>query len=130
MAPCASRCQVGLFCGGGTWFTFGDTCILCQAQQPESSAPYPPIHSPRLSPVGVHACRRGAVAPGKKVAIMGAGPIGLVTLLAAKAFGADAVAITDLKPANLEMARQVIHLYIHLCSALSVGGGVLCACWI
>lgn len=26
--------------------------------------------------VGVHACRRGAVAPGKTVAILGAGPIG------------------------------------------------------
>ena len=31
---------------------------------------------------------------------------GLVTLLAAKAFGADAVAITDLKEANLDLAKQ------------------------
>ncbi|KAI7841868.1 hypothetical protein COHA_004397 [Chlorella ohadii] len=31
---------------------------------------------------------------------------GLVTLLAAKAFGADSVAITDLKQPNLEMAKQ------------------------
>lgn len=31
---------------------------------------------------------------------------GLVTLLAAKAFGADAVAITDLKVPNLELAKQ------------------------
>ncbi|PRW59528.1 Sorbitol dehydrogenase [Chlorella sorokiniana] len=57
--------------------------------------------------VGVHACRRGGVQPGKKVAIMGAGPIGLVTLLAAKAFGADSVAITDLKQPNLELAKQL-----------------------
>lgn len=32
---------------------------------------------------------------------------GLVTLLAAKAFGADQVVVTDLKPSNLELATQV-----------------------
>lgn len=57
--------------------------------------------------VGVHACIRGGVCPGKKVAIMGAGPIGLVTLLAAKAFGADAVVITDLRQRNLDLARKL-----------------------
>lgn len=57
--------------------------------------------------VGVHACRRGGVQPGKRVAILGAGPIGLVTLLAAKAFGADCIAITDLKETNLELAKQL-----------------------
>ncbi|KAK9862916.1 hypothetical protein WJX84_008576, partial [Apatococcus fuscideae] len=31
--------------------------------------------------VGVHACRRAGVCPGKNVAIIGAGPIGLITLL-------------------------------------------------
>lgn len=97
--------------------------------------------------VGVHACRRAGVAPGVKVAIMGAGPIGafrvqwcwcttsqhalqrgffcmqacnmlqfavdltlcagLVTLLVAQAFGADAVAITDLKGDNLALATKL-----------------------
>lgn len=57
--------------------------------------------------VGIHACRRAGVAPGQKVAIMGAGPIGLVTLLAARAYGADAVAVTDLKQPNLDLARQL-----------------------
>lgn len=57
--------------------------------------------------VGVHACRRGEVRPGKNVAILGAGPIGLVTLMAAKAFGADSVAITDLKNDNLALAEQM-----------------------
>ena len=111
---------------------------------------------------GVHACRRGNVAPGKAVAVLGAGPIGalrlapaplfyrvcmlarrlacrdapflaalvcrllaansmwasstfdqssghagLVALMCAKAFGADAVAITDIKPDNLELATQL-----------------------
>ncbi|EFN56178.1 hypothetical protein CHLNCDRAFT_30796 [Chlorella variabilis] len=57
--------------------------------------------------VGVHACRRAGVSPGKRVAVMGAGPIGLVVLLAAHAFGADAVAVTDLKEQNLVLARQL-----------------------
>lgn len=57
--------------------------------------------------VGVHACRRGGVCPGKRVAIMGAGPIGLVALLSARAFGADAIAITDLKASNLSLATRL-----------------------
>ncbi|KAI4967104.1 hypothetical protein ZWY2020_031038 [Hordeum vulgare] len=36
--------------------------------------------------VGVHACRRADVGAEKKVLIMGAGPIGLVTMLSARAF--------------------------------------------
>ncbi|BDA45777.1 Sorbitol dehydrogenase [Coccomyxa sp. Obi] len=57
--------------------------------------------------VGVHAVRRAGVSPGKTVAIMGAGPIGLVTLMAVKAFGADAVAITDIKRDNLDLAMKL-----------------------
>ncbi len=57
--------------------------------------------------VGVHALRRGGALPGTKLAILGAGPIGLMTLAAARAFGALAIAVTDLKPFNLDMARQM-----------------------
>lgn len=57
--------------------------------------------------VGIHAVQRGGVAPGVNVAILGAGPIGLVTLLAARAFGANRIAISDLKDANLDMAQQL-----------------------
>lgn len=57
--------------------------------------------------VGVHACRRTDVKPGTRVAIMGAGPIGLVSLMAAKAFGADLVAITDLEQPRLELATEL-----------------------
>merc|ERR1712073_279862 len=42
--------------------------------------------------VGVHACRRAGVCIGKRVLICGAGPIGLVNLLTAKAMGASEVA--------------------------------------
>lgn len=57
--------------------------------------------------VGLHAVRRGGVAPGARVAVLGAGPIGLVTLLAARVFGADRVAVTDLAAPKLDMARQL-----------------------
>lgn len=44
--------------------------------------------------VGVHACRRAGVTLGSRVLICGAGPIGLVNLLVARAMGADKVVLT------------------------------------
>lgn len=44
--------------------------------------------------VGVHACRRADVKLGSTVLITGAGPIGLVSMLSAKAMGATTVIIT------------------------------------
>jgi len=57
--------------------------------------------------VGVHACRRAGVTIGSKVFITGAGPIGLVSMLAAKAMGADTVIITDISQSRLDFAKQV-----------------------
>eukprot|EP00891_Asterochloris_glomerata_P001257 jgi/Astpho2/1257/Aster-07102 len=54
--------------------------------------------------VAVHACRRGEVQPGKNVVIMGAGPIGLLALKAVQAYGADNIAIADVKQENLDRA--------------------------
>ncbi|KAJ8957602.1 hypothetical protein NQ314_006528 [Rhamnusium bicolor] len=44
--------------------------------------------------VGVHACKRGNVRVGDVCLVLGAGPIGLVTLLAAKAMGASTIIVT------------------------------------
>lgn len=44
--------------------------------------------------VGVHACQRAGVKLGSKVLVCGAGPIGLVCMLTAKASGASQVLIT------------------------------------
>ena len=44
--------------------------------------------------VGVHACQRAGVKLGSKVLVCGAGPIGLVCLLTAKACGASEVIVT------------------------------------
>ncbi|KAJ4946865.1 hypothetical protein JOQ06_008908 [Pogonophryne albipinna] len=57
--------------------------------------------------VGIHACRRAGVTLGTTVLICGAGPIGLVCLLVAKAMGASQVVITDLAPERLTMAKEL-----------------------
>lgn len=57
--------------------------------------------------VGVHACRRAGVGLGSEVLILGAGPIGLVTLLTAKAMGATNITITDMLPNRLTVAKAL-----------------------
>ncbi len=57
--------------------------------------------------VGIQACKRAGVKPGDSVAIMGAGPIGLVTLLVAQAFGASSAFAVDLLPNRLEIAESL-----------------------
>ena len=46
--------------------------------------------------MGVHACKRAGVTVGDKVLVCGAGPIGLVCMMVAKAHGAAFVTITGL----------------------------------
>ncbi|KAL3993042.1 aminoacyl tRNA synthase complex-interacting multifunctional protein 1 [Sarotherodon galilaeus] len=57
--------------------------------------------------VGIHACRRAGVTLGSTVFVCGAGPIGLVCLLAAKAMGASQVVISDLSEERLLMAKEL-----------------------
>lgn len=57
--------------------------------------------------VGVHAVRKAHVGLGEKVAILGAGPIGLGLLLAAKNSGAAQIFITDALDYNLEIAKKL-----------------------
>ncbi|XP_037551372.1 sorbitol dehydrogenase [Nematolebias whitei] len=57
--------------------------------------------------VGIHACCRAGVTLGTTVLICGAGPIGLVSLLVAKAMGASQVVITDLSAERLMMAKEL-----------------------
>ncbi len=54
--------------------------------------------------VGVHAVGKARVRAGDRVAILGAGSIGLSTLLIARATGAD-VYITDVRQTNLSIAK-------------------------
>jgi len=51
--------------------------------------------------------RKSGVGKGDKVAILGAGPIGLGLLIAAKYSGADTILITDALDYNLEIAKKL-----------------------
>ena len=58
--------------------------------------------------VAVYACDRGGVAAGNSVLVTGAGPIGMLTLLAAKAFGATTLFVSDLNDTRLEIAQRIL----------------------
>lgn len=57
--------------------------------------------------VGVHACKRASIGIDSTVLILGAGPIGLVSLLVAKAMGASKIVITDLVQERLDVAKKL-----------------------
>lgn len=57
--------------------------------------------------VGIHACRRANVGPETNVLIMGSGPIGLVTMLAARAFGAPRIVLADIDEQRLAFAKNL-----------------------
>lgn len=55
--------------------------------------------------VAVYSCRRAEVSLGTPVLILGAGPIGLVSLLTAKAMGSGPICITDINESRLSFAK-------------------------
>ncbi|KAA3459815.1 sorbitol dehydrogenase-like [Gossypium australe] len=57
--------------------------------------------------VAVHACSRGNISPETNVLVMGAGPIALVTLLAARAFGAPRIVTVDVDGNRLSVAKEL-----------------------
>lgn len=62
-----------------------------------------------LEPLGValHAIKLARLEVGENIAIFGSGPIGLVTMLAARAAGADQVYMTDIVPERLDFAKEL-----------------------
>ncbi len=57
--------------------------------------------------VAVHAVRRSGLRLGDRVAVIGAGPIGLLTIAVARASGAGTIVAFDLEENRLEAARQM-----------------------
>ncbi|XP_055332429.1 sorbitol dehydrogenase-like [Paramacrobiotus metropolitanus] len=57
--------------------------------------------------VAVHACRRAGIVIGYNVLVCGAGPIGLVNMLSARAMGASKVVITDVSEERLKFAKEL-----------------------
>ncbi|HNM77386.1 MAG TPA: zinc-binding dehydrogenase [Tepidiformaceae bacterium] len=59
------------------------------------------------SAVGLHAVRQAAMQPGEHAVVMGAGPIGLMTLLWLKQEGVQHVTVSDFAPARRELAAKL-----------------------
>jgi D-xylulose reductase len=57
--------------------------------------------------VGVHAATKVQVQPGDLAVVIGAGPIGMVTVLAALAAGCSRVIVSDIHEPKLELARKL-----------------------
>ncbi|XP_057663899.1 sorbitol dehydrogenase-like [Diorhabda carinulata] len=57
--------------------------------------------------VAVHACKLGKVTIGSVCLVLGAGPIGLCTVAAFRAYGARKILITDLLDYRLELAKKM-----------------------
>lgn len=57
--------------------------------------------------VGMHAALEGGARLGKKIVILGAGCIGLMTLQACKCLGATEIVVVDVIPKRLRMAKEL-----------------------
>jgi L-iditol 2-dehydrogenase len=57
--------------------------------------------------VGVWANRRSQVSPDDAVLVSGAGPIGLASAMAARAYGARSVVVADVNPHRIELSREL-----------------------
>lgn len=83
------------------------------AGHPEGILPLPPELDFDLGAlveplaVGMHGANQGRVTQGDRVAVFGAGPVGLAAALAARYFGAADVLVIDLSERRLETAREM-----------------------
>jgi L-iditol 2-dehydrogenase len=57
--------------------------------------------------VAIQACRRAGLTATSSVAVVGAGPIGLVTILVARAWGAGRIFALDVQPHRLALAQSI-----------------------
>jgi len=58
--------------------------------------------------VAVYAAERGEVTAGDSVLVTGAGPIGMLAMLAAKAYGATKIFLSDVNETRLALAREIL----------------------
>ncbi|MCD8077594.1 MAG: alcohol dehydrogenase catalytic domain-containing protein [Lachnospiraceae bacterium] len=67
------------------------------------------LHGSLMEPlaVGYHAAQNGSFTPGETTAVIGTGPIGLLTILSLRALGAGKIVCSDTSVARLDMARQL-----------------------
>jgi len=58
--------------------------------------------------VAVYACDRGGVTAGNSVLVTGAGPIGILVAMAARAAGASQIFLSDLNDTRLKLAKEAL----------------------
>ncbi|KAL1826876.1 hypothetical protein ACET3Z_005288 [Daucus carota] len=76
--------------------------------------------------MGVHTCRRANVSPGTNVLITGVGPTGLVTMLAARAFGAPRIIMIDVDDLDVAEELLCVHKAMNNCMDVTRPGGKVC----
>lgn len=84
--------------------------LVCDAAQAVPVPPGTPLtHAAFAEPLAVclHAVRQAGPLVGRRVLVTGAGPIGMLAMLAARHAGAREVVITDLVDAPLALARRL-----------------------
>ncbi|HLZ08504.1 MAG TPA: zinc-binding dehydrogenase [Chloroflexota bacterium] len=75
--------------------------------------------------IGVHAVRYGGMPVGSTVAVVGAGTIGLMTLLASRALGASAVHVVARHPHQAELAKKLGATSVTMADASGASAHVL-----
>lgn len=90
---CKDRGQIGLTVDGGLQEVVNVPSQTC-LRMPAGLAPEGGAIAETLS-VGVRALRQGRLVPGERVAVFGAGAVGLLALQAARAFGAEHLTVVD-----------------------------------
>ena len=108
--PLAAQNLIG---NGGAAGAFAPCVLVREVEGGEALFPIPddlPFDRAALAEplgVGMHAVERAGVVAGEKVAIFGAGPIGLMALATLVWRGVDHVAIVDLSERRLAIAREL-----------------------
>ncbi|XP_041980465.1 sorbitol dehydrogenase-like [Aricia agestis] len=69
--------------------------------------------------IAIHACRRAGVTLGARVLVQGAGPVGVLCALTARAMGAAKIMITDVVQSRLDTAREMVADYTLLTSKMA-----------
>ncbi len=89
--------------GFSEWITIAaDVCVRVPESVPSAQAVIAePIGN------GLHFVRRGRLQPGQRVAILGAGQIGLSILYWARRLGADRIVVSEPAPARARLARAL-----------------------
>lgn len=102
---CARLATVGLSRDGALAPLVAVPADGCHALPPEVSDEEGAVVEPLA--VAVHACRRARLAPGERVVVVGAGPVGLLVLQVARARGAGWVAVVEPRAERRAMARAL-----------------------